>query len=65
MTSIVDLPSEGGWLWLLTFWGVTVIVNDTVPYLIVEESSVVSVLFLKLWNIDLYVLADVNELQQR
>lgn len=48
-----------------TFLGVTVIVNDTVPHLIVEESSVVSVLFLKLWNIDLYMLADVNELKQR
>lgn len=45
MTSLVDLPSEGGWMWLLAFLGVTVIVNDTAPHLIVEESSVVSVLF--------------------
>ena len=66
MTSIVDLPPEGGQMWLLALLGVTVVGNmGTAPHPVVEGSLIVSIIFFNLWCIDLHVLPVVNELLQR
>ena len=46
MTSIVNLPTEGGRMWLLAFLGVTVVGNmGTVPHPLAEGSPIVSITF--------------------
>lgn len=48
MTSIVDLPPEGGWVWLLAFPGLTVVGNvDIARHPLVKGSLIVSIIFFK------------------